>query len=91
MTLPLPACLSTLSTISFAGWIAVAQVPVVRIDALAHDQIAHFLSERELRHFLRILRLMIDAVGGTEEDSFDVECAFDQPLGQIQLPADLCV
>jgi len=34
---------------------------------------------------------MIDAVGGTEEDSFDVECAFDQPLGQIQLPADLCV
>src|SRR5882762_6877639 len=71
--------------------LAVAQAPVVRIDALAHDQISHFLGERELRHFLGIFRLMIDAVRGTEENRFDVEGAFDQPLGQIQLPADLCV
>ncbi len=56
---------------------AVAQAPVVRIDALPHDQISHFLSEWKLRHFLRILRLMIDTVGRAEEDRFDVEVAFD--------------
>ena len=44
-----------------------------------------------MRHFLRILRLMIDAVGRTEQNRFDVEGAFDQPLRQVQFPAELGV
>ena len=34
---------------------------------------------------------MIDAVGRTEENRFDIEAALDQPLRQVQFPAELCV
>src|SRR6266576_6806331 len=71
--------------------LASAQAPIVGVDALAHNQITHLLSQGKLRYFLCILGLMIDAIGGTEEDGLDAEGAFNQTLCQIQFPADLRV
>jgi len=42
--------------------------PVVRVNALAHDQVTQFLRVRQLLHFFRIFRLVIDAVWRTEKE-----------------------
>src|SRR6266403_177428 len=68
--------------------LAVLQAPVIRIDALADNQVSELLGIGKLRHFLGIFRLVIDTVGRTEEDRLYSERAFNQALRQIQLPAD---
>src|SRR6266852_7633348 len=68
--------------------LAVPQAPVIRIDALADDQVSELLGIGKLRHFLGIFRLMIDAVRRAEKDRLYPERAFNQALRQIHLPAD---
>src|SRR6267143_1070392 len=68
--------------------LAVLQAPVIRIDALADNQVSELLGIGKLRHFLGIFRLVIDAVRGAEKDGLCPERAFNQALRQIQLPAD---
>src|SRR5882672_7403885 len=68
--------------------LAVAQAPVIRIDALADDEITHLLRHGKLHDLLRIFRLVINAVGRAEKDGFYTERAFNQALRQIQLPTD---
>src|SRR5260370_2060457 len=69
--------------------LAAAQAPVVRIDALAHDQIAHVLNDGKLRHLLGILRLMSDTVRGTKQNSLYANLPFDHPTPPVQLPPTL--
>ena len=68
--------------------LAVLQAPVIRIDALADNQVSELLRIGKLRHFLGIFRLVIDAVRRAEKDRLYPERAFNQALRQIQLPAD---
>src|SRR5205814_9467884 len=69
--------------------LASAQAPIVGVDALAHNQVTHLLSKGKLRYFLCILGLMIDAVGGAEENGLDAQGAFKQTQWQIQFPMAL--
>jgi len=68
--------------------LAVAQAPVIWIDALAHDEITHLLRHGKLHDLLRKLRLVINAVRRRKQDRLYSERAFNQALRQIQLPAD---
>ena len=43
-------------------------LPIVRVDFLADDEIAHVLRDRQLRDFFRVFGLMVDAVGRTEQN-----------------------
>ena len=88
--LPLSAWRKTFCTISPSGHLilAVRSAPIVGIDPLADNQVAHLLRERKQRDFLGILRLMIDAVRRTEKNGLYAEGAFDEALGQIQLPLE---
>src|SRR5882762_5929916 len=65
---------------------AIDLAPIVGIDFLADDQVAHILGEGQLRDLFGVLGLMVDAVGRAEEDGFDADGAPDQTLGEIQLP-----
>ena len=58
-------------------------LPIVRVDFLADDEIAHVLRDRKLRDFLGVFRLMVDAVGRAEENGFDADRALDQALRQV--------
>ncbi len=84
-----------MSTISFVhdflrrNLLAVHLPPVVGVDFLPDDQVAHVLRNRQLRHFFRVFGLMIDAVGRPEEDGLHANNTFDQPLRQVQLPMNL--
>ena len=71
--------------------LAVEHAPIVGIDALADNQIAHVLCERKLSHFFSIFRLMVDAIRRTEENRFDAEGAFDEAFGEIELPLEFGV
>ena len=64
-------------------------LPIVRVDFLADDQIAHVLRDRKLRDFFGVFRLMIDAVGRAEQNGFHADGAFDQALREVELPANL--
>src|SRR5947209_13023818 len=68
---------------------AVGFLPVVGVDFLADDDVTHVLGDGEMRDFLGELRLMVDAVGRTEENGFYAESAFDEALGVVELPLDL--
>src|SRR5882762_8695285 len=68
--------------------LAVPKAPVIRIDALADNQVSELLGIGKLGHFLGIFRLVIDAVRRAEENRLYSERAFNQALRQIQLPAD---
>ncbi len=65
------------------GILAVGHAPIIRVDALPHDQITHVLGKRKLRHFFRVFRLMIDAIRRTEENGLHSQSAFNQALRQI--------
>ena len=43
-------------------------LPIVRVDFLADDEIAHVLRDRKLRDFFGVFGLMVDAVGRTEQN-----------------------
>ena len=91
MMLPSSAWRMMLSMISCSGiWFAAGNLlPIVRVDLLADDQIAHILRDRKLRDFFGVFGLMIDAVRRAKQNGFHADGAFDQALCQIQLPADL--
>ena len=63
--------------------------PIVRIDFLTDDQIAHVLDRGQLRHFFRVFRLVVNSIRWPEQDGFHAECAFNQPLRDIQFPPKL--
>src|SRR5262249_49138245 len=66
--------------------LAVGLAPVVRINFLADDEVTHILGDGKLRHFFCVFRLMVNAIRRAEENGFYVERAFDQTLGEIELP-----
>src|SRR6202166_4606092 len=56
---------------------AAGRLPIVGINFLTHDDVAHILRERQLRHFLCVFRFMVDSVGRAKKNGFDAEGAFD--------------
>ncbi len=68
---------------------AVGLAPIVRIDLRADDDVAHGLRNRQHLNFAGGFRLMIDAVGRTEEKSFHAEIAFEEQLGEVQFDLQL--
>jgi len=67
---------------------SVRRAPIVGIDALADNQIAHILGGRKLGDFLGIFRLMIDAVRRAEENGLCADGALDEAFREVQLPLD---
>ena len=68
---------------------AVRLSPIVRIDFLSDDQIAHVLYSGQLRYFFRVFRLVVNSIRRPEENRFRAERALNQALRNIQFPSQL--
>src|SRR3984957_17771724 len=58
-------------------------LPIVRVDFLTDDEVAHVLRDRKLRDFFGIFGLVVDAVWRAEKDRFHADRALDQALCQV--------
>src|SRR5271166_1728459 len=66
-------------------------IPIVGIDLVADDGVAHLLNAISGGGLVVRVRLLIDRVGRTKIKRLDAELGGKEPLGEIQLQLDLAV
>ena len=66
-------------------------VPVIGVDLVADDGVAHLLDAIGGRSLIVGVRLLIDRVGRPEIERLNAELGREEPLGQVQLQLELTV